>query len=592
MGVMEKMRKGTGVILWVLIFAFGILWMLQNTKVFNVLGRGPRSLGSVNGERISMKQYQQEINNYSDRYSQQTGKSANAEQRANFRQMAWNNLVTSKLLSQKMDQLGIKVTDQEVVNMIKGKHPAPFIRKEFGKKDGTINRVALNKAIQSKKNNKLWIAIEQHLRQQRRRQKMSNYIQAAMQVSKPEINQQYVENNTTADISYVRFPYAEVKKSNIKVTNADLKKYYKNHRQKFHQDKSFRFKYVTFDKTPTKKDTMRTINELKKLRPKFAKASKDSVFLAQYQSTTNYNPNFVPKKNIRDLFRSALAKLKKGEVSPVLKDNGNVYIVKKEDEKGDKVKFSVLSHQIKADPVATIDKKANQADDFRYFAKKKGFSQEAKRRNLKIHNGFATKGNTFIAGLGQSRQILNVLKSSSKGAISKSIELPGEFVVLKVTKITPAGTRPFNKVKSQIKTTVLAQKRQQMLHKRIAGLLKNHNSLQSLASASGKKVQTAKSIAMSDNQIPGAGREPKVIGAIFGLKKGELSKPIEGTSAIFVVKVTHRNNVDPKSMSTKTAKNIRKQLQKQKNSLFAQVWLKQLKAHAHIVDNRSKLSRR
>jgi peptidylprolyl isomerase/peptidyl-prolyl cis-trans isomerase D len=72
MGVMETMRKSTGVILWVLIFAFGILWMLQGTNVFNVVGKAPRSVGSVNGEDISVKTYQQEIDNLNKRYSQQT----------------------------------------------------------------------------------------------------------------------------------------------------------------------------------------------------------------------------------------------------------------------------------------------------------------------------------------------------------------------------------------------------------------------------------------------------------------------------------------------------------------------------------------
>jgi hypothetical protein len=42
-------------------------------------------------------------------------------------------------------------------------------------------------------------------------------------------------------------------------------------------------------------------------------------------------------------------------------------------------------------------------------------------------------------------------------------------------------------------------------------------------------------------------------------------------------------------MSDKTAGQIRKRLQQQKNSVFAQVWLKRLKAKAHIVDNRAEL---
>ena len=152
MGVMEKMRKSTGVILWVLIFSFGLLWVLADTNFFNVIERGPRSLGSVNGEKISLKEYNNRVNYYSEEYSRQTGNSMTPELRAQYQQRAWNDLVTSKLLQQKMDQLGIKVTDQEVVNMITGKNPDTFIKQQFQKKDGTIDRVALQSAIEAPEN--------------------------------------------------------------------------------------------------------------------------------------------------------------------------------------------------------------------------------------------------------------------------------------------------------------------------------------------------------------------------------------------------------------------------------------------------------
>jgi peptidyl-prolyl cis-trans isomerase D len=592
LGVMEKMRKSTGVILWVLIFSFGVLWMLGTTNVFNKIGAGPRLLGSVNGEPISIKEFHQTVNNINTRYSQRTGNSASAEQRANFQQLAWNNLVNTKILTQKMNQLGIVVTDREVDSLIVGTHPAPLIRREFGK-NGKLNREAIHTVFTTNQYHNIAIAMQEQLRRQRRRQKMADYIQAAMQVSPNEVNQQYIRNNTTANISYVRFPYSDIKKSDINVTTADLKNYYKKHPKKFHQDKSYRFKYVTFSKAPTKQDTARSIKELKKLRPKFAEASNDSLFIAQHLSTTPYNAGFMAKKDIRKLFHSALTKLDTGKVSPAMKKNGSVYIVKKEAQKGDSVKFSVLSHRIKADPIETVDKRNNEANDFRYFAKNNGFDKEAKRRKLTIHHGFATKGNTFIAGLGQSRQIMNMLKDAKKGSVSKSIELPAEFVVLKVTNVTPAGTRPFNQVKKQIKTTVIAQKRKSLTRKKVEGLLqKGNENLKALAKAAGKKVQTAKSVSMNDVNLPGSGREPVVIGAAFGLKKGIMSKPVEGTNAVYVLKVTERQDANPKKMSSKTADKIRRQLQQQKNAVFAQVWLKQLKARAKIVDNRSKLLRK
>lgn len=589
MGVMEKMRRSTGIILWVLIFSFGVLWMLQDTQVFSAIGAGPRSLGSVNGEPISNEEYQSRVTFYSNQYSQQSGNAANAEQRAYFQQQAWDELVTSKLLTQKMDELGITVTDQEVVNMITGPNPDPFIRQQFGREDGSIDRAALNQAINSEQNSQTWLAIEQQLRQKRRQQKMTNYVQSAMRISNNEVQQQYIRNNTTADVSFVRLPYSSIPEGEIEVTESEMRTYYNENSDQFQRDESYQFSYVSFDKTPTAQDTARTIKEIEELRTEFAETSDDSVFLARYQSSTPYKQEMVDKDEVRDLFMPVLNDLETGEVSDVIQDGGSVYTLKKLDETSEQVRFQVMSYTIQADPIATVDQRAEDADDFSFYASQDGFETEAERRELQIRQSSATKGNTFIPGLGQSRQIMSMLENADEGNISNTIELPNQFVVIKVNEITPAGTRPFEEVQQQISNTLFIQKRQEAAVEQMNSLLQNNNDLESLASAIGSQVQTADSLAMSDRTIPGAGREPKVVGAIFGLSEGAISSPIKGTNAVFVAQVANRSEADPANMTEEIAQQIHQELQKQKSSTFGQVWLAQLREAANIEDYRNQV---
>src|SRR5699024_1687165 len=136
MGVMEKMRKSTGVILWVLIFSFGILWMLADTNMFDVLQQGSRTLGSVTGEEASLEQYNNRTSYFIEQYTERTGNSVTPEVRSALEQRAWDEVVTGKLMQQKMDELGIKVTDQEVIDMITGENPDSFIRQQFQREDG------------------------------------------------------------------------------------------------------------------------------------------------------------------------------------------------------------------------------------------------------------------------------------------------------------------------------------------------------------------------------------------------------------------------------------------------------------------------
>ena len=101
MGVMTKFRDNTGVILWILIGSFGLLWVVMDVFDPNALMMGPRSLGSVNGEPISYEEYNSRVQYYSNAYSQQTGQSMNPELRAAYESQVWEEIVSAKLLEQK-----------------------------------------------------------------------------------------------------------------------------------------------------------------------------------------------------------------------------------------------------------------------------------------------------------------------------------------------------------------------------------------------------------------------------------------------------------------------------------------------------------
>ncbi|HKJ32078.1 MAG TPA: SurA N-terminal domain-containing protein [Balneolales bacterium] len=591
---MEKMRSSTKWIFWVLIISFGLLWGLADTKVFNAIMRGPQNLGTVNGKSISIHEYNTTLNQYIQNYQQQTKKDITPEIRAYFKDMAWNQLVMNTILDGKMKKIGITVPDEEVVSMVTGKHPDPLILQQFQRKDGTLDRVALQAAIKAPENTKAWLAIEKQLRQKRRRQKLNNYVQSAMVISNEAIDQAYIKNNSTASFEYVRYPYSDIPDSTIQVTTSDMRTYYETHKNLFKQKESWRFKYVTFSKAATKKDTLRTIKEMKQLKPQLAKAKNDSAFMAENQSATSYNDSWFTKDEVKKPLQIVFS-LKKSEVSNVIQIGGRLHLLKKIAERRRKgkteIKFVDFSRDVKADPIETIDKVANKAGDFSYYAQQSSFDNEAKTEHLKVHSALATKGNPYIPGIGQSRQILDLLKESKVGKISKAIEMNDQFVVVKIESKTPAGIRPFDQVKGQIRPIVINQKRKKQIEQKIANQLKSNNNLQSLAQATGKKVEKASDVNYSDFSIPNGGREPAVIGAVFHLPLNKISEPIEGESAVFVVNVTSRNMADPSKMTAAQRNKIQNQLQQQIAGAYGQIWMTELKKESDITDNRSILQR-
>lgn len=407
-----------------------------------------------------------------------------------------------------------------------------------------------------------------------------------MEVSSWEVERQYVRNNSTADISYVRFPYADISDEEIGVSEQELRDFYQANRDRYHRNESYEFRYASFDKTPTAQDTARTIRELSNLREDFAQAENDSLFLNRYQSTTPYNDAYVAESDVREIFQR-VTDMESGEVSEVIRDGGRVHLLKKLDETAGEVQFVVLTFDITADPINTVDERAEQADDFSFFAQEDGFQAEAERRELELLEATATKGNDFVAGIGQSRQILSFLEGASEGQISSPLELSNQFVVVQVQEIIPAGPRPFEEVREQIRTAVVNQKRRDMMAERVSGML--GGSLESLAESAGREIAAAEGLTMNSANIPGAGREPGVVGAAFGLDAGSLSGIIRGNNAVFVLRVDNRNQADPANLTESMRQQIRQQLRQQKSASFMQVWLEQLREDADIVDNRSRV---
>src|SRR5690625_3299806 len=109
-----------------------------------------------------------------------------------------------------MDELGITVTDNELTDMITGPNPDPFIYQQFADESCNIDRIALQSAIDAPENSLIWITIEQQLRDKRRQQRMGNFIYTGLKVSELDIRNEYIRDNSFADILYVRLPYSEI----------------------------------------------------------------------------------------------------------------------------------------------------------------------------------------------------------------------------------------------------------------------------------------------------------------------------------------------------------------------------------------------
>ena len=584
MGVMTKFRDNTGIILWILIGSFGLLWVVMDVFDPNALMMGPRTLGSVNGEAISYEEYNGRVQYYSNAYSQQTGQSMNSELRAAYESQVWEEIVSAKLLEQKMDELGITVTDDELLDMVYGENPDPLIRQYFQREDGTIDPFMVQNVLSDEQYSQEAIAIELQLRQKRRQEKLSNYITSGLQVTQTEIEREFVWRNTFAELEYLRFPYSDVNESTIQIPDTDLYSYYNANKELYTQEKSYRANYVRFSTLPTSEDSAIIREELENLRTDFAIAESDSVFLVMQQSSTPFNGVLVDKDELREEYEAVLS-VAVGEVTEVLDLGTSAAIIKNISEDRNKIQFAVMSRIYEALP-ATLNDAGEKADEFQYFAEENDFIEEANRAELSVGSIFATDGNTFVSGLGNSQQVLDFLSRSDVGDISAPIELSNELVVLQLIEVTEEGFRPFEDVRSQLEMAVRIEKRKEVLQAQIQEWLTQHNDMISLSEATGKSIESVVNVSANSTVLKGAGREPEVIGYAFSMDVNERSGPIAGESAVYVLHLINKTKPNLAATTPDTFENIRQQLEQELNNEYLSVWILQLKDEADIIDNR------
>lgn len=588
MGVMERLRTGTKYIFVLLILSFGLLWVLADVNFFETINAGPNALGSVNGDRITNEEYQGRITYYTNLYTEQTGESMSPEMRAYYENQVWEELVNQRLIDQKMEELGITVTDEELLDMVYGDNPAALIRQNFSREDGTIDRALINQVLTDEQYSQAAISFDIQLRQERRQQKLSNFITSGFQITDAEVEQAYLKESSSADVSFVRFPFSSIAADEISISDSDLNAYYNANKENYKQDESYRLKFVTFSTLPTAEDTLEIIREVENLRERFASAPDDSLFLVNQFSDMEYNLVTVNRNDIREEYQPVNS-VGVGEVTEVFLSGGQAVMIKKTAQRGSEVSFVVFGRMIEALP-STLDSVGEKADDFQFFAiDSDDFDGEAERLGLSVEKGFATKGNAFISGLGNSQQILNFLERRKVGAISEVYELPSEYAVVQIIDKEEEGYRPLAEVRTQVENAVRNEKRKELAVEKMKSLLANNSSIEALATAAELDVQTANSVRGQATVLTGAGREPELIGSIFALEEGATSPVLAGNTGAFVIHVDSKSDANLEALTDVRRAEIRTRLENELNQRFLTVWIDELRKEAKITDNRSRL---
>jgi peptidyl-prolyl cis-trans isomerase D len=154
----------------------------------------------------------------------------------------------------------------------------------------------------------------------------------------------------------------------------------------------------------------------------------------------------------------------------------------------------------------------------------------------------------------------------------------GGYVVAQMTGIIPEGTVNFESVKLEVVQEIMKERK-------AAHLLEIHadkNSLDALASATVKEIETASAVTQENTVLAGAGTEPYVIGTAFAMDINQSSALIEGNNGVYMIEVTSKE-IAEELQSYKAYANA---LQNDENTRINSSIYEALRSSAEIEDNR------
>jgi peptidyl-prolyl cis-trans isomerase D len=183
-----------------------------------------------------------------------------------------------------------------------------------------------------------------------------------------------------------------------------------------------------------------------------------------------------------------------------------------------------------ASEIAFIDKSAKDFNSEKYFD-----NVVKSKKLMAIPYDNITDDARNVGGLEESKEVIKWSLNAKRGDISDVFKSGNNYVVAILSSIRTVGIPKLEDIKKEVEIAAIRHKKAEMFMKEFSDNLSKAKNIDALATNMKLNVVPATDINFLAPFIPGAGKEAKVVGALFGLKQGKLSVPIEGDNGVYVI---------------------------------------------------------
>ncbi len=351
MATLQRIRNRAGLLVGVIgvaMLAFILTDLLSSGG--SILQRSQNEIGSVDGETITAQEFQALLEK-SIQVKFPNGQ-ASEEERTQERDLLWNTIIRDRVLGTEYEELGISVSEDELDDLITGSRTGnlhTMARQLFGIQPGdevnsAMIKQNLNNVLQNDPQNAaLYRYYEKEILRQRLKEKYDNLIKNGFYATNASAVQYNKEQNASVNARYVFKSYSSIPDSTIKVSQSDLKSYYKKNKEEYKQDASRGIEYVVFEIKPSVEDRANVKETITSLLddqvvfnkrsnaydtlPGFAKTTEDSAFV-QRNSDFPFDGRYFKEGKLSDTLNKVMFDTEVGFIYGPYEENGSYHISK------------------------------------------------------------------------------------------------------------------------------------------------------------------------------------------------------------------------------------------------------------------------